>query len=50
MNKNEKRIINEDIETIKYLIKTNRVLGKYDKVSELEKELKRLNDLKKEEK
>lgn len=48
MKKNEKRIINEDIETIKYLIKTNRVLGKYDKVSELEKELKRLNDLKKE--
>ena len=47
MDKKEKRIISEDIETIKYLIKTNRVLGKYDKVSELEKELKRLNDLKK---
>ena len=38
----KKEIIKKDIEDIRYLIEENKKLKKFDKVSELEKELRKL--------
>jgi len=38
----KKEIIKEDIKYIKYLIEVNKKLKKFDTVSELEKELRKL--------
>lgn len=46
MKSKEKQIINEDIETIKFLIKINKGLDNIEKVAVLETELKRLEQLK----